>query len=202
MGLRERKREHTIQVILEAAADVFGASGYHGASMEDIAKATGCATATLYGYFKSKEELFTRLLTQRMADYLQGVQEATDQTTGFWEGVDAYFAYFVEHSKRHEAFNKVLLLVMRAPTAGLHPDPEDADAFNQAYLGLVCSIVQRGIDEGILKATSPIPTAVNITGMLHANWFASLLEPLGHDLAVGVANIKSLLLGGVSEVSS
>jgi AcrR family transcriptional regulator len=202
MSLRERKRENTIEMILEAAADVFGTNGYHGASMEDIAKTTGCATATLYGYFRSKEELFTRLITQRMNDYLKGVQDATDQTTGFWEGIDAYFSHFVEHSKRHEAFNKVLLLVMRTPTAGTHPDPEDANAFNEAYLGLVCSIVQRGIDEGILKATSPIPTAVNISGMLHANWFASLLEPLGHDLADGVANIKFLLLGGVSEVSS
>ncbi len=200
MGLRERKREHTIQVILEAAAEVFGTDGYHGASMEDVARATGCATATLYGYFKSKDELFTRLLTQRMNEYVDGVRQATEGSTGFWEGIDAYFSFFVDHCKHHEAFNKVLLLVMRAPTAGTTPDPAEADAFNQTYLMLICSIVQRGIDEGVVAAPSPLPVAVNIIGMLHANWFASLLDSSAYDLAVGVNSVRALLKGGLSEV--
>jgi len=200
MGLRERKREHTIQMILEAAADTFGANGYHGTSMEDVARATGCATATLYGYFKSKEELFTRLLTTRMNEYLQGVREAVDGTAGFWDGVDAFLDHFVAHAKQHEQFNKVLILVMRAPTDGLHPDPEDADAFNEAYLTIVSSIVQRGIDAGLVRTTNPMALAVNITGMLHANWFASLLFPEACDLAEAAASIRALLLGGVSEV--
>ena len=199
MGLRERKREHTIQMILEAAAEVFGTDGYHGASMEDVARATGCATAALYGYFRSKEELFTRLLTQRMNEYLDGVRMAADQTSGFWDGLDAYLSFFVAHSKRHEAFNKVLLLVMRAPTAGTTPDPAEADAFNEAYLLLICSIVQRGIDEGVVHAPSPLPVAVNIIGMLHATWFASLLDSSAYDLATGVDSIRALLVGGLSE---
>ena len=199
MGLRERKREHTIQMILEAAAATFGAHGYHGTSMEDVAKATGCATATLYGYFKSKEELFTRLLKARMDEFLDGVRQAVDSTSGLDDGLDAYLAFFVRHAKQHEEFNKVLMLVLRAPTAGTHPEPEDADAFNEAYLMLVCGLIQRGIDAGTIPHPSPLPLAVNITGMLHAHLFTSLLMP-DFDLAAGVASVRALLRGGVSEV--
>ena len=200
MGLRERKREHAIQMILTAAATTFGEQGYHGASMEDVARATGCATATLYGYFKSKEQLFTRLLTARMNEYLDGVTEAIDATTGFWDGIDAFLEHFVAHSKRHAEFNRVLLLVLRAPTMGLHPDPADADAFNERYLGLVCRIIQRGIDAGLVPVPSLLTVAVNLTGMLHAHWFASLLMPVTCDLAAGAASVRAMLLGGVGEV--
>ena len=47
--------------ILEAALGVFQKSGFHSASMNDIAKAAGLAKGTLYIYFKSKEEMTNAL---------------------------------------------------------------------------------------------------------------------------------------------
>lgn len=46
------------RAILEAARSVFQEQGFERASMAEISKRLGGSKATLYGYFKSKEELF------------------------------------------------------------------------------------------------------------------------------------------------
>lgn len=44
--------------IQHAALQLFGRRGYHGTSMQDIARAVGLTKATLYWHFVSKEDLF------------------------------------------------------------------------------------------------------------------------------------------------
>ncbi|MCL5677132.1 MAG: TetR/AcrR family transcriptional regulator [Firmicutes bacterium] len=63
--IEARKRE-----ILQAALFVFSQKGYAGATMDDVAQAVGVSKAALYGYFASKEHLFSSVLstTPVMAD--------------------------------------------------------------------------------------------------------------------------------------
>jgi TetR/AcrR family fatty acid metabolism transcriptional regulator len=49
--------EITKRAIVRAAAQVFGAKGYGGATISEIATRAGIAEASIYQYFKSKEEL-------------------------------------------------------------------------------------------------------------------------------------------------
>jgi AcrR family transcriptional regulator len=48
--------------IMEGARTVFLASGFDGASMNDIARVSGVSKGTLYVYFESKEQLFEALI--------------------------------------------------------------------------------------------------------------------------------------------
>ncbi|MGO9758920.1 MAG: TetR/AcrR family transcriptional regulator [Roseiarcus sp.] len=48
--------------IMEGARTVFLASGFDGASMNDVARAAGVSKGTLYVYFDSKERLFEALI--------------------------------------------------------------------------------------------------------------------------------------------
>ena len=43
--------------IIMAAVKIFTEKGYHGSTMDEIAKEVGVSKATLYTYFKSKEEI-------------------------------------------------------------------------------------------------------------------------------------------------
>ena len=54
----EAKRDAIVQV----ASEVFRELGFEGASMVEIAARVGGSRATLYGYFKSKEELFVAVI--------------------------------------------------------------------------------------------------------------------------------------------
>ena len=58
--LEERKMRQ--DRILEGALSVFKKKGLDGATMDQIANASGFGKATLYYYFKSKEEVFSAIL--------------------------------------------------------------------------------------------------------------------------------------------
>ena len=51
---RGEMRRHAI---MQAAAEVFGEKGYGGATISEIAGKAGIAEASIYQYFKSKEDL-------------------------------------------------------------------------------------------------------------------------------------------------
>jgi TetR/AcrR family transcriptional regulator, mexJK operon transcriptional repressor len=52
------------RAILEVGSEVFLAQGYAATSMSEIAARVGGSKATLYNYFRSKEELFSALMTE------------------------------------------------------------------------------------------------------------------------------------------
>ena len=56
------EREMRKQRILTGALDVFKLKGLEGATMDEIANQSGFGKATLYYYFKSKEDVFSAIL--------------------------------------------------------------------------------------------------------------------------------------------
>jgi len=59
---RAREVERTRQDILEAAARVFAARGYHASTMQVIAREAGFTAASLYTYFPGKESIYAALV--------------------------------------------------------------------------------------------------------------------------------------------
>lgn len=55
--------------IVARARKAFMSSGYAAARVEPIARAAGVSTATLYGYFPSKEHLFEGVIADASADF-------------------------------------------------------------------------------------------------------------------------------------
>ncbi|EUA51328.1 bacterial regulatory s, tetR family protein [Mycobacterium xenopi 3993] len=59
-----RRGRHTRGRIVGSAAKLFVAKGFHGTSIEAIAKAVGGSRATVYQYFESKEAIFAELASK------------------------------------------------------------------------------------------------------------------------------------------
>ncbi|MCR4790946.1 MAG: TetR/AcrR family transcriptional regulator, partial [Treponemataceae bacterium] len=57
----EMEESETLNKILTAANEEFSQKGFSSASLRTIVKKAGVTTGALYGYFKSKEELFDAL---------------------------------------------------------------------------------------------------------------------------------------------
>jgi AcrR family transcriptional regulator len=58
------------EAIVEAAAELFEEFGYERASMNELVKRLGGSKATLYGYFASKEELFSAVVRAHATAHL------------------------------------------------------------------------------------------------------------------------------------
>jgi AcrR family transcriptional regulator len=66
-SLRDEQRALTRRRLLDAAGAVFARRGFHGSSVEEIAREAGATTGALYSNFTSKEDLFLALFEQSVA---------------------------------------------------------------------------------------------------------------------------------------
>lgn len=87
--------------LLAAAEEVFGARGYHGASLDEIAGAAGVSKALIYEHFASKRELHASLVAAHVGEIFARLQAnalaGTDGEARLRGGVDAFLAFVEEH---------------------------------------------------------------------------------------------------------
>ncbi len=70
----ERRRQQTREHLLEAAAQVFGRRGFHGASLDEVAAAAGFSKGAVYSNFKNKDDLVLALFDHRYRQQMVAVQ--------------------------------------------------------------------------------------------------------------------------------
>ena len=81
MGIRERKdREKDLrrQQIQEAAKELFLLKGFNSSTMEDIAKKAELSPATIYLYFKNKDELYVSLNLSSIQYFTNNIKKIHD----------------------------------------------------------------------------------------------------------------------------
>ena len=98
---RTERGRRTVRKLLGAAAQEFGARGYHEAAITGITARAGVALGTFYTYFESKEALF-RALVKDMSDAVrahvaEAVAGAPDRLAAERIGLAAFIAFVREH---------------------------------------------------------------------------------------------------------
>ena len=109
-SLRDEQKAMTRQRLLEAAEAVFARRGFHGASVDEIAREAGATTGAMYSNFAGKEDLFLALFEASTASQVGEYSEIFSAGTTLEEqargGADrwmqilrerpAYFPLFIE----------------------------------------------------------------------------------------------------------
>ncbi|MGE2728624.1 TetR/AcrR family transcriptional regulator [Mycolicibacterium vaccae] len=72
---KERRIEHTRQVLLDAAEEVFARKGLTGAALEEIAESAGFTRGAIYSQFGAKEKLFLAVVDRQRQRFLDGFAE-------------------------------------------------------------------------------------------------------------------------------
>jgi AcrR family transcriptional regulator len=89
------------RLMLRAAGEAFAAHGFHGSSMDEIARAAGITKPMLYRYFGSKEGLYAAYLQMTGRDLIDQVR--APETRGqsphvrLSTGLRAFLTYVKEH---------------------------------------------------------------------------------------------------------
>lgn len=71
---QERSRE-SVDVLIEASAQVLQERGYKAATTNRIAERAGVSVGTLYQYFNNKDEIFDALIQQEGIHYLSALEQ-------------------------------------------------------------------------------------------------------------------------------
>ncbi|HZV52620.1 MAG TPA: TetR/AcrR family transcriptional regulator [Candidatus Dormibacteraeota bacterium] len=89
--------------IFAAAKRVFGRSGYHAATIRDVAAEAGVSEALLYQHFAGKRQLFVELVTTAAAD-LEARLLATRSRGQLDPAIAAYFDFVEQESGLYRVF--------------------------------------------------------------------------------------------------
>src|SRR3981081_1523162 len=73
---REQSKANTRERLLLAARRVFARSGFHGASVEEIASEAGFSTGALYSNFAGREHLSLVLMEREIDEHAREISHA------------------------------------------------------------------------------------------------------------------------------
>jgi AcrR family transcriptional regulator len=150
----DKRRELTRTHLLEAAARVFQARGFAGASVDEIAAAAGFTKGAVYSNFKSKEDLFLALVDQRMRAQIQDFGDLAVQNRVKADDLIAAFSHVYRSLQANEnewvLWTEFSLYALR--------DPElrrQLVARGRAATGVVVEVVRQDCRE--LGINPPLP---------------------------------------------
>ncbi|WP_136314368.1 TetR/AcrR family transcriptional regulator [Actinomyces procaprae] len=146
----EDKRER----ILNEAVALFGAHGYAGTSLADIASAAEISKAGLLHHFASKEALFAQVLERRDREdraNLLGEEQLKDDP---WALLDA-FAALVEHNTRHRELVAIYTATTPAVLATEHPAHSWLAQHLSESIAQIEESLERGKNFGTVRPEAP-----------------------------------------------
>jgi AcrR family transcriptional regulator len=97
---QERRREHTRNLLLDAAEEVFTAKGFEGASLDEIADTAGYTRGAIYKHFSDKADLFLQMNSRFNERVFAGFQDVIDA------GIPTREFDIAEIAKRWHAFQQ------------------------------------------------------------------------------------------------
>lgn len=155
---RSRRGDQTRERIIDAAEDVFGRRGYHGASIVEITRQAGVGLGTFYVHFPSKIDIFRHLLRSRQREFIEAARRAAegvaDQRTVVQGAFRAYFDWFRERPTIMRMFREAEFI---DPTfvVDLYEKPSKEYAER----------LRRAMELGLIRKTDPEVLAWCLMGM-------------------------------------
>ncbi len=101
---KDKMRAVAASAMLDAAEAALLELGQEGATIQHVAERVGCAPATLYLYFKNKEDLFNALVQRHTMQMLDSAQEELERDGLPLERIRRAIARFLTYTLQNRAF--------------------------------------------------------------------------------------------------
>ena len=194
----QERREQSTEQVLAAALEQFVTRGYHGTSIDDVARAAGLTKGAVYFYFKGKSALLLELLSQSSVLYASIFREM--QECG--KGAAQQLEMFVEWAALVGAKNSELLLLpilMSLEFNGRDAEVEQAlDRLYDRYHDEMERVVVLGQETGEFKdALSPREEAAVLVAFTDGMLLEWIRRSKRLDGARLVQSAKALISGGL-----
>lgn len=152
-------------LIFESAECVFGARGFDGATMQEIANEAGVSLKTVYASYPGKHELFEAIMQVRGAAFLLHVREAAEKIhEGPIERLEAMTQAFVEFLFGHREW---LQIHLRSRIAwSVRPSDEEAAELWRKGLEDFEKLLAEGIEQGVFYPADPKELAVLVNTII------------------------------------
>jgi AcrR family transcriptional regulator len=151
---REQSKANTRERLLAAARSAFAESGFHGASVEEIATRAGFSTGALYSNFDGKEDLFLVLMEREIEEHAREIAQAVAKRPSVSERATGGARRWMTMIEREP---ELLLLFMEFWAYGVREPavrPKVAERFAQVRR-LLTRLIEDGVRELELELALP-----------------------------------------------
>jgi AcrR family transcriptional regulator len=189
------------QEVIQAGAKVFKEMGYGRANLADVAAELGADRASMYYYFKSKQELFHEVVREAVEANVRLVEELRKASGTPAEKLERVIEALMQSYADHYPYLYVYIQEdMNKVTGGDSAWETQTRALNRRFTDALVSIVEDGQKDGSLKRlASPEILTYGLIGMV--NWSHRWFDPSRSMPADGVGQAyAAMVLDGLRSV--
>jgi len=185
------RRQAVRDQILRTAADLFRERGYRASTLDDIARRLGMSKASLYAYFRAKDEMLAAISRETIESFTRELALVLRSTLAPEEKLRRV----VRQHVRFVIANRSFLTVFFSEEASLPARyARQLAAQKDRYDKGVESIVADGVRRGAFRDVPPRLVVFGLLGML--NWLYKWYNPAGRWGAEEISAAFLVLLEG------
>ncbi len=153
--------------ILDAAIKVIAQRGLEKATMEQVAEEAGISKATIYLYFRNKDDLYFHCVADKFDRILQDLKEAVAEIDDPIRRLEA----IVNVQTRAIEGQKDFFRIFFTEKVGLFHDQStefgrEFDRKQQEFAGLYMGAIKEGMDRGLLRKMDPVKAFYLLLSMI------------------------------------
>ncbi|MBH91106.1 MAG: hypothetical protein CMG67_03220 [Candidatus Marinimicrobia bacterium] len=187
MSLSERKlkeRKLRQELILKGALEVFKSKGIEGSTMDEIALESGFGKATLYYYFKSKEDVFSAILTNGWENLWKDLEPIISQDNK--SPRDTFIQILLSISDNVRSRPGLYEFLFNVPKK-INFDSQDWRSYQERIYSIISTLIEEGIKIGEFPQSKPEVLFKALGGLFMG------LVLMGKDKPVSKKDIENLL---------
>jgi AcrR family transcriptional regulator len=199
---KERRKEREFNLrrteILEQAARIFAAKGFHSATVAEIANASGFAIGTLYQIFKSKEKLYAAVLTEKLEMMYAGIRKVVEEEPDPLKKIEGLVTSHFRFVENNTEFCSIFIRGDHLSLSEGSMELRERMIKDYAvYVSFIEGVMSKGIVSGLLKEMDPRLMADALMGIINSYASKWLIAAEGSSLTGNVQPVVDIFLGGV-----
>lgn len=171
------KARNTEQLIINTARKIFLVQGRLHATTEDIGKEAGLPRTSVHYYFRTRDLLFRKVLTEALDELTEKLNSIVDSSLPFDKKIDQYVETWLSYSHKYPHLDT--FVVTELINQEYVPDKKMSARVNDFL-----KQVQKAMDDGILIKMQPQHFMLNLFSLLR---YPSIAAPLYKQL-LGVSD--------------
>ncbi|HNY65934.1 MAG TPA: TetR/AcrR family transcriptional regulator [Deltaproteobacteria bacterium] len=181
--------------IMESALKIFAEKGFQDATISEISKAAGVSDATVYEYFKTKEELLFTIPEEITESSIRETEKVLPFLRGAESKLRAIVQSYVTTYEKNPEYTALIMLHLKT-----NRNFVQAKAYEvvRGAAGMLLSAIQEGIDTGVFKKeTDPHLVRAMILGAIEHLFTRKHVMGIQENLMEQVDPLVDLILEGI-----
>ncbi len=182
--------------------------------MDEIAHEAQFSKATLYRYYRSKDEIFSAVIMESFQEALYGFQTIQQKEVGPAVKIHELIQYTLSYTKKQEKFARLFLMERRAMKKALNMEIHDhglpgkdkkslLDEFQEIITSFhhsLCAIIKEGVDSGEFRPVDPEEACYVLGALLRGFHFRGFMLDRAYSVEQSTALLYSFFMDGIKAI--